>query len=113
MQKVGEGCKRSTCHNCFMICCFCFFAMFAYAHFALNLDGQALSGSCEFSMSWSSWRFVNLVLKEPFAETTICSAQCALFCQEALRAFKKGEFVMVMDSDDREDMKAEKLFCLS
>jgi len=34
-----------------------------------------------------------------------------LFCQEALRAFKKGEFVMVMDSDDREDMKAEKLFC--
>ena len=22
MQKVGEGCKRSTCHNCFMICCF-------------------------------------------------------------------------------------------
>ena len=24
--------------------------------------------------------------------------------QEALRAFKKGEFVMVMDSDDREDM---------
>jgi hypothetical protein len=23
------------------------------------------------------WRLVNLVLKEPFAETTICSAQCA------------------------------------
>lgn len=49
-------------------------------------------------MSWSSmeaWCFKAAGVKR-FVKS-LCGQH-----QEALRAFKKGEFVMVMDSDDRE-----------
>ena len=67
------------------------FAMFAYAHFALNLDGQALSGSCEFSMSWSSMEVRQSGLERTFCwDNYLQCAVCVCFVRKPFGHSRKG-----------------------